>query len=282
MKRVALFGVMVGCLLLTSIPDLTTAEEYKVPSSFPAGFNAPTDATRGEKLGGFGGGAGTITHNPVIFVHGNTRTAKDFVKNYEYFLGKGYTPNELWAVSYGNNNVNMIDSNDENAPDIAAFVEEVLRYAKTINPNVQKVDIISHSLGPTVVRKAVKAFHLEDKIGTHVMIAGANHGMELCSPGINTVCDELYPGSSWLADLNSPVENPGPTKHVAIYDGTGKYDVAFNSVRIKDSPAIKGGINYPLNVLKKLTIDHDELRYHPASLEIQWLSVKDDTVDQPK
>ena len=60
MKRVALFGVMIGCLLLTSIPDLTTAEEYKVPSSFPVGFNAPTDATRGEKLGGFGGGAAAV------------------------------------------------------------------------------------------------------------------------------------------------------------------------------------------------------------------------------
>ena len=270
------------CLVVFLCPALAAAEEYKVPSAFPAGFNAPVDITRGEKLGGFGGGAGAITHNPVIFVHGNTRTAKDFTKNYQYFLSKGYTPNELWAVSYGNNNVNMIDGNDENAPDIAAFIEEVLRYAKTINPNVKKVDVISHSLGPTIVRKAIKDYHLEDKVGTHVMIAGANHGMELCTPGINAVCDELYPGSPWLNDLNSPVENPGPMKHVTIYDGTGKYDVAFNGDRIKDSPAIKGGTNYPLNVLRKLTIDHDELRYHPASLELQWLSVKDNLVEQSK
>lgn len=281
MRKFSLFLLVISFIVFLS-PALATAEEYKVPNAFPAGFNAPVDVTRGEKLGGFGGGAGAVTHNPVIFVHGNTRTAKDFIKNYQYFLSKGYTPNELWAVSYGNGNVNMIDGNDENAPDIAAFIEEVLRYSKTINPNVNKVDVISHSLGPTIVRKAIKDFHLEEKVGTHIMIAGANHGMELCAPGINTVCDELYPGSPWLADLNSPVENPGPTKHVTIYDGTGKYDVAFNGDRIKDSPAIKGGINYPLNVMKKLTIDHDELRYHPASLELQWQSVKDDLVDQPK
>lgn len=281
MKIYAYIVLIAFCLTL-GLPLPAFAETYSVPKTFPSGFNAPVDISRGEKLGGFGGGAGAVNHNPVIFVHGNTRTANDFIKNYQYFLSKGYTPNELWSVSYGNNNVALIDSNDENAPDIAAFIEEVLRYTKTINPNVKKVDVISHSLGPTIVRKAIKAYKLEEKVGTHVMIAGANHGMELCAPGINTVCDELYPGSPWLAELNSPVENPAPIKHVTIYDGTGKYDVAFSGDRIKDSPAIKGGINYPLNVLKKLTVDHDDLRIHPASLELQWESVKDDLVEQPK
>lgn len=282
MKKISLTLLIVYLVTLFTPAMALAAEEYSVPKAFPTGFNAPSDFTKGTKVGGFGGGAGTITHNPIIFVHGNTRTAGDWIKNYQYFLKQGYTPNELWAISYGNNNVNLIDSNEENAPDIKEFIEEVLRYTKTINPNVKKVDIISHSLGPTIVRKAIKMYKLEDKIGTHVMIAGANHGMELCSPGINTVCDELYPGSPWLEELNSPVENPPPIKHVAIYDGTGKYDVAFNGDRIKESPAIKGGVNYPLNVMKKLNIDHDELRYHPASLELQWLSVKDNLVEASK
>lgn len=281
MKTIVYTLLLALCLTLAA-PMTAFADEYKIPDAFPAGFNPPVDVTRGEKVGGFGGGAGSIAHNPIIFVHGNTRSAKDFIKTFQYFLGKGYTPNELWAVSYGHNNSTMIDSNDENAPDVAAFIEEVLRYAKTINPNVKQVDVISHSLGPTIVRKAIKSYKLEDKVGTHVMIAGANHGMELCAPGINTVCDELYPGSPWLEDLNSPVENPGPTKHVTIYDGTGKYDVAFNGDRIKDSPIIKGGTNYPLNMMKKLSVDHDELRYHPASLELQWQSVKDNLVAQSK
>lgn len=283
MKKLLYFTLLAfsfSVLFLLAQPAF--AEEYTVPKSFPAGFKAPIDISKGIPVGGFGGGAGAITHNPVIFVHGNTRTANDFIANYKYFLSKGYTPNELWAISYGNNNAAMIDSNDENAPDIAAFIEEVLRFAQTINPNVKQVDVVSHSLGPTIVRKAIKQYHLEDKVGTHVMIAGANHGMELCAPGINTVCDELYPGSPWLAELNSPLENAGPTKQVTIYDGTGKYDIAFQGDRIKNSPAIEGGINYPINVLKKLTIDHDELRIHPASLELQWLSVKDDAVNSGK
>lgn len=280
MKKLLCFILLAFSFSILILPAQSVfAEEYTIPKSFPAGFKAPIDISKGTTVGGFGGGAGAIMHNPVIFVHGNTRTANDFIINYKYFLSKGYTPNELWAISYGNNDVGMIDSNDENAPDIAAFIEEVLRFAQTINSNVKQVDVISHSLGVTIVRKAIKQYHLEDKVGTHVMIAGANHGMELCAPGINTVCDELYPGSPWLAELNSPVETPGATKQVTIYDGTGKYDSAFKGDRIKNSPAIQGGVNYPINVLKKLTLDHDGLRIHPASLELQWLSVAVDDVN---
>lgn len=254
------------------------AAAYDVPSGFPAGFNAPVDETRGVPVGGFGGGAGAITHNPVIFVHGNTRDASDWLPVYRYFLSQGYTPNELWAVSWGNHSLQAIDSNDENIGDIRNFIEEVLRYTKTVNPKVTKVDVISHSLGPTLVRKAIKVYGLEDKVGTHVMIAGANHGMELCSPGINAVCDELYPNSPWLQDLNSPQETTPPVKDVTIYDGTGQYDKAYLGPRMKDSPAIKGAVNHPLNVEQHLTIGHDELRTDPASLALQYQAVKDDVI----
>lgn len=267
-----LFGSAVAC----------ASEQYQVPAGFPKGFHSPVDETRNVPIGGFGGGSGLISHNPVIFVHGNTRNANDWLPVYKYFLSKGYTPNELWSLSWGNNSLQNIDANDENIGDIKNFIEEVLRYTRMINRNVNKVDIISHSLGPTIVRKAIKVYGLEEKVGTHVMIAGANHGMELCAPGINVVCDELYPNSPWLQALNSPAENPQPIKHVTIYDGTGKYDKAFLGDRIKDSPAIQGGTNYPINVLQKLTLNHDELRIHPASMELQYQSVKDNSVEASK
>ena len=281
MKKEAVLLLLIIFLCLAP-PVVVAADNYQVPAGFPPGFKPPIDETKGVPLGGFGGGAGTITHNPIIFVHGNTRNANDWLPNYKFFLSKGYTPNELWAVSYGYNSLQNIDCNDENIGDIRNFIEEVLRYTQTINPNVKKVDIISHSLGPTLVRKAIKVYGLEEKVGTHVMIAGANHGMELCSPGVNAVCDELYPNSPWLQELNSPEENPAPIKHVTIYDGTGKYDRAFLGDRIKDSPAIKGGINYPINVLQKLTLNHDELRTNPASLELQYQAVKDNLISSGK
>lgn len=273
---------LLTALLVVLLSSAAFAAEAPVPAGFPKGFNTPLDDMKGVPVGGYGGGSGAIAHNPVIFVHGNTRNANDWLPVYKFFLSKGYTPNELWALSWGNNSLQNIDANDENIGDIRGFIEEVLRYTQTINPNVKKVDIISHSLGPTIVRKSIQVYGLEDKVGTHVMIAGANHGMELCAPGINVVCDELYPNSPWLQKLNSPVENPAPIKHVTIYDGTGKYDSAFKSERIKDSPAIKGGINYPINLLQNLTLSHDELRIHPASMELQYQSVKDDLVEAAK
>lgn len=281
MKKLSLFCLLAFALTVF-VPFAALAADPAVPTGFPKGFTAPIDDTKGKPIGGYGGGSGAITHNPVIFVHGNTRAANDWLPVYKYFLSKGYTPNELWALSWGNNSVQNVDANDENIGDIRNFIEEVLRYTQTVNPHVKKVDIISHSLGPTIVRKSIQVYALEEVVGTHVMIAGANHGMELCAPGINVVCDELYPNSPWLQALNSPVENPAPIKHVTIYDGTGKYDSAFKSEKIKDSPAIKGGINYPINVMQNLTLNHDELRYHPASMELQYQSVKDNLVEAPK
>lgn len=281
MRKLTL-ALLLVCIMTLCTPLGGFAADYQVPTVFPKGFTAPIDDTKGVAVGGFGGGAGLISHNPVIFVHGNTRAANDWLPVYKYFLSKGYTPNELWAISWGNNSLQNIDANDENIGDIRNFVEEVLRYTQTIHPNIKKVDIISHSLGPTIVRKAIKVYGLEEKVGTHVMIAGANHGMELCAPGINVVCDELYPNSPWLQALNSPVENPAPIRHVTIYDGTGKYDKAFFGERIKDSPAIKDGINHPINIEQKLTLAHDDLRTHPAAMELQYQSVKEDLIEQGK
>ena len=82
--------------------------------------------------------------------------------------------------------------------------------------------------------------------------------------------------------MNSPVENPAPIRHVTIYDGTGKYDKAFVGDRIKDSPAIKDGINHPINIEQKLTLGHDDLRIHPAAMELQYQSLKDDLIEQSK
>ena len=281
MRKLTL-ALLLVCFMTFCTPLAAYAADYQVPNKFPKGFNVPMDDGKGEPVGGFGGGSGVITHDPVIFVHGNTRAANDWIPVYNYFLSKGYTPNELWAISWGNNSLQLIDSNDANIGDIKSFIEEVLRYAQTINPNVKKVDVISHSLGPTIVRKSIKVFGLENLVGTHVMIAGANHGMELCAPGINTVCDELYPNSPWLQALNSPEENPAPIKHVTIYDGTGKYDKAFLGDHIKDSPAINGGINHPINIEQKLTIDHDGLRTHPAAMELQYQSVQENLILQGK
>jgi hypothetical protein len=281
MRRIGICLIVCIVVVLSGFA-IAAAEEYQVPTGFPSGFNAPKDVMKGVPVGGYGGGAGAITHNPVIFVHGNTRAGDDWLPNYKFFLSKGYTPNELWAISYGNKSLNNIDANDENIADINGFIQEVLRYTQTINPNVTKVDIISHSMGPTLVRKAIKVYHLEEVVGTHVMIAGGNHGMELCSPGINSVCNELYPNSPWLNALNSPVENPAPIKHVTIYDGTGKYDTGFLGDRIKNSPAINGGINHPINIEQNLKLGHDPLRTDPASMQLQYESVKDDLVEPVK
>lgn len=249
--------------------------------AFPSDFPTLKDQEWGYRLGGWGGLARghPLRHHPVVFVHGNTRDAGDWdepgrsVK--QRFLDAGYSPQELWALSYNGKTTKQNlpafqcqTDNQTNVPDLAAFVKAVQAYT-----GAAKVDLIAHSLGVTVARNMLSTHpELSQAIEDFVAIAGPNHGTTVCRRlwlvwfiGWNEFvgCDELAPGATWLTTLNGSQgekEAPGPTRYMTLYDGTGA-DIFYSRwlymlpVGDQDSPALKGAMN-----VKMPGLTHDELR----------------------
>lgn len=206
-----------------------------------------------DRVGGWGGGgcpAGHAPRRPVIFVHGNTEAAgfwrasesgTSIVNVRQRFLDAGWCADELWAISYDGAG-GYFTYNDINAEEVFEFVDAVRAYTEA-----GQVDVVAHSLGVTVVRKAA-AFHpvLTTWMANFVGIAGANHGTTTCR-GAGTAhlshgCEELEPGSAWLAALNGAGETPAGPRYLTIYDGSGVVDTFYVGPDAQ-SPALAGACN---------------------------------------
>lgn len=208
---------------------------YELPSGFPDDFPAMYDNLTGAIQPGWGGGEGEITHTPAVFIHGLAHYAENWNTMANYFLDSGYTPAELWAISYLDlNGGDSTNSNMANFPEIKTFVDAVLEYT-----GKEKVNLISHSLGVTVSRAWLKSEDDYSKIEHFVGIAGPNHGVNYCAYNlVQPNCIELgHPHSDFLTWLNENDETPEDETvgYLTIYDGTGM-DIFFpNNAVMNDS-----------------------------------------------
>ncbi|HVE75967.1 MAG TPA: hypothetical protein VND22_04265 [Actinomycetota bacterium] len=237
------------------------------PKQFAADFAPPLDSEWKWEIGGFGGTArGTpLNYNPVILVHGQAydhafwsagaEVPPSIMNVRNYLKSQGYSDQEVWAFSYNGagcmNTSGCGTNNETNVPDFFAFMQAVMEYTGSA-----KVDVVAHSLGVTIVRKSIQTHpELLGQIEDLVLAAGANHGTSSCR-GNETFwfgCDEIVPGSQWLADLNSwdPAgegdETPGPIRYMTIYDPVA--DNFFVNAGIYDdtkSPRLTGANNNEL------------------------------------
>jgi pimeloyl-ACP methyl ester carboxylesterase len=268
-------GVAVGLLALVARPGSADPAHSRpqgpAAAHFPPDFPVLTDQEWGFRLGGFGGvhAGASLHHVPVIFVHGNNVDAADWYTVRDEFKAAGWTMQELYALSYnglgGNNGIatmNMnpqrqqehmdmgwdgqtrITNNEVNVPDLYAFIRAVQAYTGTT-----RFSLVTHSLGVTVARRALKAHpELRGDLVAFVGIAGGNHGTSFCPPGSegNVVsCDEIAAGTPWLAALNGPEgsdETYAPAKWLTIYDGSGAGDPAYAG-NYAQSPQLRGADN---------------------------------------
>lgn len=212
------------------------------------GFEPQYNLIRADLDGGSYGGKlddfDSINNDPVIFVHGNSDRAVGGIyggwkNSIEYFLNNGYKTSELYATTWGPAN-SLLASQQYHSKiyvmKIRKFIEAVLAYT-----NASKVDIISHSMGVTLSRKAIKGglandmlnggsynvgTSLSSKIDTFIGIAGANYGLVSCyTTGSTTptcgATNGLYPGtniagwgrSKYLTDLISSSSYEGSYRY---------------------------------------------------------------------
>jgi triacylglycerol lipase len=298
LTRSSTVAVMVVALAFAVLAGPARAEHangHRAPTEpapvlFAEDFTPPLDGEYDPwPLGGFGGirRGSPITHLPIIFVHGNQADAQNWYAVRDQFMATaGYTEQELWALSYGGLGYvggstpvrhdggesayvqqhpqaaisGNPQNNDVNVPDLLAFIDAVREYT-----GAEQVQIVSHSLGVTIVRKAMLVRPaLREQVAGVVAIAGANHGTSVCA-GLDDDyygCDEIAPGTAWLAQINDVGEAPGPTRWMTVYDGTGAGDI-FYQPQDAQSPALDGAEHnntYP-------NTSHNDLRIAPEIVE---------------
>ena len=209
------------------------------------GYNFPRGEITGGGYGGRTAPGQLLTHHPVIFIHGNSDSALGYSSGFTgwtasiaYFKSQGYTSAELYATTWGPANA-LLASNQYHSKStmsrIRAFIQAVKAYT-----GATQVDIVSHSMGVTLARKAIIGGSAYDSaaggnysLGTSmtssvdafVGIAGANRGLVACynSGPTTPTCSDingLYPGyligftgpydvSSILVDMNSVAHREG-------------------------------------------------------------------------
>lgn len=245
---------------------------------FPADFQPPISHETDRPMPGWGGGGGGVSRVPVIFVHGNTVSAAYWNGPRRYFMSKGYTGDELWALSYGWNNVRYFDSNDLSVPSLERIVNSVTNYlSKATGQTIHQVDIIGHSLGVTLTRQWMKQTNSYHRVRSFIGTAGASDGVWTAWNDTRGqqrgVSWELYPNSEWLQQLNRGDETPGPTRYMTLYDGTGWGDVLFPKPN-EDSGALEGAYNLAYNRVRGTNYGHLELPREPETMDamIAWLN----------
>uniref|UniRef100_A0A1I8EES0 Lipase n=1 Tax=Wuchereria bancrofti TaxID=6293 RepID=A0A1I8EES0_WUCBA len=153
-----------------------------------------------------------VNKRPVLFVHGALSRAAVFLKHREYFIYRGYSWSELYATSYGNGLNSAIFDGVH-----CKYVKQIRQMLLAVNNYTRKtVDIIAHSMGSAVSRKAIlgsSCFDTGELLGapltqlvnTFITVGGTNHGLQTC-PLIVPLCgsiSSLHCSSKLMKELNS-------------------------------------------------------------------------------
>jgi len=110
-------------------------------------------------------------HTPVVFVHGNTGDATDWLPMMEAFLETDYTGEDLWAISFRRSS----PSHEEMGAQLDEFVRNVMEFT-----GYDSVHVVSHSLGVTGVRYWLEQYERHSCVEKFIGLAGANHGSSRC------------------------------------------------------------------------------------------------------
>ena len=140
---------------------------------------------------------------PIIFVHGWSSSGSTWNTMASRFRADGWTAAQTVQWSY-----NTSQSNATTAQQLSTLVDQV-----RASTGSAKVDLISHSMGGLSTRYYVKNLGGAAKVDDFVSLAGPNHGTNTAFLCFQTSCRQMWPGSSFLNQLNSGDETPGAVSY---------------------------------------------------------------------
>lgn len=157
---------------------------------------------------GGGGGGGkppkpTVTHNPILFVHGWNASSSTWTTMVGRFKNDGWTDAQIVNWSY--------DFHQSNATTAALIQQKV--DSMLLATGATQVDIITHSMGTLSARYYVKNLTGNGKVDALVSLGGANHGTTTANFCFDTSCFEMRPNSTFLNALNADDETPGSPRY---------------------------------------------------------------------
>jgi triacylglycerol lipase len=251
MKKI-IFALL-SCLLFSISAFATITPNFQTwlnANGYSSYDFARTDVGTNGSYGGKASAGDTVVNQPVIFIHGNSDAAlgvgvgaTGWTSSINYFVSQGYKTSELYATTWGDANplysANQYHSKP-NIEKIRAFIQAVKAYT-----GATKVDIVTHSMGVTLARKAILGGSgndllnggnynlgstLTSSVDTFVGIAGANQGLVSCwqTGGTTPTCantNGLYPGYlyfGFVVGVSNILTNINATSH---YEGTYTYSI---------------------------------------------------------
>ncbi|MFD5140680.1 esterase/lipase family protein [Streptomyces sp. NPDC058378] len=163
------------------------------------------------------------TSTPVVFVHGYTGNASNWVTARSVFQLNGWSSSNLFAYEY-----NSYGNNIANAQGLATFVNDVKS-----RTGASKVAIVNHSMGGLVSQYYLKVLGGNTSVSHLASIAGANHGTTYAGAClIYTTCRQMYPGSSFIAQITAGDETPGDTKYATWYSACDGIILPYTSTKL--------------------------------------------------
>ncbi|MHA2202817.1 MAG: esterase/lipase family protein, partial [Candidatus Hodarchaeales archaeon] len=168
--------------------------------------------------------------NPILFLHGFTRTKGDWSIMKGWFKADGWSDTSLYAYTFDNPNNCSFQEYINNANQIKQWVEEIL--AET---GAKKIDLVGHSDGGLSSRYYIKFLGGIDRVDDYVSLGTPHHG----DPIINSSCRELIP---YIRSLNEGDETPGGI----LNDTLGiRYDPFWTKENVTYNGAhIPGNVSY--------------------------------------
>lgn len=214
------------------------------------GYSSYNFNAGGNSYGGKANASDTVVNQPVIFIHGNSDAAlgsgtgfTGWNSSISYFASQGYKTSEMYAMTWGDANPLLSAYQYHSLPNlqkIRAFIQAVKAYT-----GATKVDIVTHSMGVTLTRKAILGGSgndaanggnynlgaaLTSSVDTFVGIAGANRGLVSCyqTGGSTPTCaatNGLYPGYlyfGFVVGVSNILTNMNASSH---YEGSFVYSI---------------------------------------------------------
>lgn len=148
--------------------------------------------------------AASFAVDPILFVHGYTRSASDwntFIANFEK---DGWSKKQLRAYSYNTSTSNKTTAETT----VKSEVEKLLS-----STGASKIDVVAHSMGSLNTRWYIKFLGGESKVDEWVSLGGPNHGTDFANFCFSASCVEMRVGSKFLGELNAGDETPGTVNY---------------------------------------------------------------------